>query len=239
MVLADHGEQRSGIPERLRALGVDVATQRLRGPDYVLSDRLAVVRLTEAALIAALRGGRLFDRIEALKREYLVVVLMVQRGPDPPPPRGQRAAVAWLLRHGVSLLVIDDRDDAAAWLARLAAQEDGSEPPPAPVGTKADDPDRLIEQLVSWLPGVSQVGARRLLGHFGSLRALFSADARQIAEVPGFGPRRSGAIEEIATHEYGAADEGDATPAPPGRDGGARRRRGARLRGSDREPVRR
>src|SRR4051794_7388702 len=110
MVVADHGEQRSGIPQRLRELGVEVSTRRLRGPDYVLSDRLAIVRLSESALIAALRGGRLFGRVEALKRDYLVVVLMVQRGPDPPPPRGQRAALAWLLRHGVSLLVIEDRD---------------------------------------------------------------------------------------------------------------------------------
>src|SRR4051812_719331 len=102
MVVADHGEQRSGIPQQLRALGVKVSFRSLRGPDYVLPGDVAVVRLTERALIAALRGGRLFGRVEALLREHAGVVLMVQRGPDPPPARGQRAALAWLLRRGVS-----------------------------------------------------------------------------------------------------------------------------------------
>jgi len=65
MVLYDHGEERSGIPQRLRALGVQVSARRLPAGDYVLSDRLAVMRLTETGLIAALRGGRLFDRSSA------------------------------------------------------------------------------------------------------------------------------------------------------------------------------
>jgi DNA excision repair protein ERCC-4 len=216
MVVYDHGEERSGIPQRLRELGVQVGARRLPAGDYVLSDRLAVMRLTESALVAALRGGRLFDRVGAMKRDFLVVVLMVQRDASVPPARGQRAALAWLLREGVSLLVIEDRDDAAAWIARLDAQERGSaEPPSAAVGPKPDDPDRLAEQLVAWLPGVSSVGARRLLGHFGSLHALFAADAEEIMQVRGFGPRRSAAIAAIARHRHGeAADDGATAPAP-------------------------
>ena len=205
MVLYDHGEERSGIPGRLRELGVEVAPRRLHAGDYVLSDRLAVMRLTESGLVAALRGGRLFDHVDALKRDFLVVVLMVQRDSAvPPPARGQRAALAWLLRQGVSLLVIEDRDDAAAWLARLDAQEQGSaEPPAAALGPKPDDPDRLAEQLVAWLPGVSSVGAGRLLRHFRSLRALFAADAEEIRQVRGFGRMRAAAIAAIARHRYG------------------------------------
>jgi ERCC4-type nuclease len=214
VILFDHGEARSGIPQRLRELGLDVAPTRLPVGDYVLSDRLVVVRMTERALIAMLRGGRLFDLVTALRRDYLVVVLMIQRGRGIPPPRGQRAALAWLLREGISVLVVDDRDDAASWIARLAAQEDGAEPPPAGVGPKARDPDRLVEQLVAWLPGVSAVGARRLLLHFGSLRRLFTATAEDIMQVRGFGPRRSRAIVEIARHRYHPAPDGD--PPPPG-----------------------
>jgi len=156
---------------------------------------------------------------------------MVQRDSAVPPPRGQRAALAWLLREGVSLLVIDDRDDAAAWIARLDAQEEGSaQPPSAAVGRKPDDTDRLAEQLVAWLPGVSSVGARRLLAHFGSLSALFAADAEEIMQVRGFGPRRSAAIAAIARHRYGGVDaggrspDGAARPARPRRRGGTPRR---------------
>ena len=154
---------------------------------------------------------------------------MVQRGAGPPPARGQRAALAWLLREGVSLLVIEGRDDAAAWIARLAAQQPDTHPPDAAVGPKAEDPDRLAEQLVAWLPGVSQVGARRLLGHFGSLCALFTADARDIMPVRGFVPRRSTAIAAIARHRYGSG--ADAAPASSSRPAQAR------TRAAERRPV--
>ena len=94
MVVYDHGERRSGIPQRLAQLGIATTARRLPSADYVLSGELAIVRLTESGLISALRGGRLFDRIGALKRDFAKVVLMVQRGAEPAPPRGQRAALA-------------------------------------------------------------------------------------------------------------------------------------------------
>jgi Fanconi anemia group M protein len=41
------------------------------------------------------------------------------------------------------------------------------------------------------LPGISAVGARRPLEHFGSLPAIFSATADELREVPGIGPVRA------------------------------------------------
>jgi ERCC4-type nuclease len=225
MVVYDHGERRSGIPQRLARLGIATTARRLPSADYVVSDNLAIMRLTEPGLILALRGGRLFDRIGALKRDFPNVVLMVQRGAEPAPPRGQRAALAWLVREGVSLLVIEDGDDAAAWIARLAAAERGAEPVAVSVGPKPDDPDRLLEQLVAWLPGVSSVGARALLAHFGTLQALFAAPAAEIAQVRGFGPQRSAAIAALARHPYGGAPHDGAAP---DRDTAAGTARGAR-----------
>jgi Fanconi anemia group M protein len=69
-----------------------------------------------------------------------------------------------------------------------------------------------LEQLVAWLPGVSTVGARRLLTHFGSLERLFTATREEIMDVRGFGPKRSAAIAEIAHRRYGGTD--DRRPAP-------------------------
>ena len=57
-------------------------------------------------------------------------------------------------------------------------------------------PDALAAAGIALLP-VSSVGARRLLEHFGSLRAVFSADERELREVPGIGPVRGAALGRL------------------------------------------
>jgi ERCC4-type nuclease len=55
---------------------------------------------------------------------------------------------------------------------------------------------------VAWFPGVSFIGARRLLEHFRSLDRLVAASEPEIRAVHGFGPKRAAAIVQLARHCY-------------------------------------
>ena len=55
----------------------------------------------------------------------------------------------------------------------------------------------VAEDVLRCLPGVSSVGARRLLEHFGSLRAVFSADERELRQVHGIVPVRGAALARL------------------------------------------
>ncbi len=201
----DHRERRSGIPQRLGLLGLRLEARDLGGADYVLSPRLAVVRKSEAALVPWVTLGRFERAIDEVCEAYPAVALVLQRKPGAVPDRIREGVIARLARRGVATLTADDADEAAAWIARLARQEQrGSGVYAGSLGRKPRDPDRIAEELLARLPGVSYVGARRLLEHFGSVRALAAASTEEIQAVHGFGPKRAAAVESALAHRRDA-----------------------------------
>jgi ERCC4-type nuclease len=169
VIVYDHRERRSGVPQRLALLGFELEPRDLGSADYILSPRLAVIRKSDTA--------------------------QLQHATAAIPDGVTRGVVARLARQGVAVLPAEDADDAAAWIARLARQERGPGARPPSLGRKPRDPSRVAEDLVARLPGVSHVGAGRLLEHFGSVRGLAAASAEEIRAVRGFGPKRSAAVE--------------------------------------------
>ena len=208
MIAFDHRERRSGVPQRLSRLGFELEPRDLGSADYVLSPRLAVVRKTEAALAPWVALGRFERALEEVCDRHPVVIVVLQRAAGAVPDGVRRSVLARLARRGIPVLEARDADDAAAWIARLARQEargpDGAGMVTGGLGRKPRDPDRVAEDLVARLPGVGPVGARRLLAHFGSVRALAAAGAAEIDAVPGFGPKRAAAVAGALAHQHGA-----------------------------------
>jgi DNA excision repair protein ERCC-4 len=199
-VVFDHREVRSGIPDALAAAGIDLRPEQLPAGDYVISDRLVVERKTGTDLAASIKDRRLFEQIERLKETFEAVVLVVEGEPLHISEASWQGALGRALASGASLLRTEDPDDTAAWLERLHRLE--GRPPSEvrgrpmarrPTSNLAD----VAEDVLRCLPGVSSVGARRLLVHFGSLRAVFAADERQLREVRGIGPVRGAALARL------------------------------------------
>ena len=52
-------------------------------------------------------------------------------------------------------------------------------------------------QIVLALPGIGRITARAVCARFRSLHELLNADAAQLATVPGVGPSRAAALEQL------------------------------------------
>ena len=198
----DHREQRSGIPASLSAEGIDVVPTRLPVGDYVLSDRLVVERKSSTDLAASIKDRRLFEQVERLKAAYPAVVLIVEDEPVHIAEGAWKGAVGRALIAGVAMLRTSGTEDTAAWLSRLHRLE--GRPPTETRGRPrvrrpTHDDLQTAEDVLRCLPGVSVVGARRLLAHFGSLMNVFAADERALRDVPGIGPVRSAALARLFT----------------------------------------
>ena len=199
-MLFDHREIRSGIPDRLSRQGIEMTPAQLPVGDYVVSDRLVVERKTGADLAASVKDRRVFEQIERLREAYPAVVLMVEGAPVHISEQSWKGALARVLTGGAAVLTTKNAKDSAAWLERLHRLEEkgpsearGRPKPRRPT----DDCGRTAEDVLSCLPGISTVGARRLLGHFGSLAEIFAADEAALREVAGIGPKRAAALARL------------------------------------------
>jgi ERCC4-type nuclease len=199
-VLFDHRETISGVPQELERLGIPVRAGQLAVGDYVLSDRLVVERKTGADLAASIKDRRLFEQVDRLTEAYAAVVLVVEGEPVHISEPSWMGALARVLLAGVALVGTDGPEHTARWLLRLYRVE-GKGPSAArgvprrrrPTG----DLREMAEDVLTCVPGVSGVGARRLLAHFGSLAAVVAADEQALRAVRGIGPVRAALLAEL------------------------------------------
>src|SRR3954452_5346455 len=200
MLLFDHGERRSGVPAELERLGLDLRGARLPAGDYVLSDRLVVERKGPADLAASIKDRRLFEQLARLADAYPSVVLLVESDPVHMHPAAWQGALGRALTLGASVLRTSDVLDTATWIARLYRLED--KPASAPRGMPrvrrpTEDVLQTAEDVLRALPGISSVGAGRLLAHFGSLERVFAARHEQLLEVRGIRPVRARTLDRL------------------------------------------
>jgi ERCC4-type nuclease len=212
VLLFDHGERRSGVPAELERLGVDVHGTRLPAGDYVLSDRLVVERKGPADLAASIKDRRLFEQLARLAEAYPSVVLIVEGDPVHMHEAAWQGALGRALTLGASMLRTRDVRDTAEWIARLYRLEGkpASEPRGTPrVRRRTEDDLQTAADVLRSLPGISTVGAGRLLAHFGSLERVFAARHEELLEVRGIGPVRARTLDRLFRTPALSATGGD------------------------------
>src|SRR4051794_9851804 len=212
MLLFDHGERRSGVPGELERLGVDVHGTRLPAGDYVVSDRLVVERKGPADLAASIKDRRLFEQLTRLADAYPSVVLIVEGAPVHMHEAAWKGALGRALTLGASVVRTVDAGDTAEWVARLYRLESrpASEPRGMPrVRRPTDDDVQTAEDVLRCLPGISTVGAGRLLAHFGSLERVFGARREELLKVRGIGPVRARTLDRLFRATEPSAARGD------------------------------
>jgi DNA excision repair protein ERCC-4 len=200
VLLFDHGERRSGVPAELERLGVDARGARLPVGDYVLSDRLVIERKGSADLAASIKDRRLFEQLTRLAEAYASVVLIVEGDPVHMHEAAWKGGLGRALTLGASVLRTRDARDTAEWVARLYRLE--GKPASEPRGRfrvrrPTEDDVQTAEDVLRCLPGISTVGAARLLAHFGSLERVFAARQEELLEVRGIGPVRARRLDRL------------------------------------------
>lgn len=201
-IVMDHREQPGGVARHLYALGVLVEAKQLEVGDFVLSDRVAVERKSATDFLDSLVDGRLFPQLKALQAYPRPIVIVEGEG-----LYGQRnlsaeaiagALASITLDHGIPVLQTRDALETARFLVAIAKREQQREGRKIALrpGKPLADVDRQLF-LLSGLPGISDVLARRLLERFGSVQAAFNAPVRDLAAVEGVGPAKASEIRRV------------------------------------------
>lgn len=144
-----------------------------------------------------------FNRQRLLTRRGLRPILIVEgprpeRMPDVHPNALKGAVLSVAVAWGVPVIFSRNGEDSFLTLRLLAEQNNALKGTNLPrYGGK---PKRFSSRklyILQGLPGVGPKLAARLLGHFGSVEKVFQAEARDLVQVEGCGPKKAAAICRI------------------------------------------
>jgi len=210
----DTQEQRSGIPDLLATMPqVHIEVTPLRMGDYdVGGDPCRIFeRKTGSDFLCSLAQGRLFPQLTALLKSRFAPILLLEGDPlgvshsqmRPESIRGALAYIAAILR--VPILPSSGPADSAhlvyavakrCQVGKVHGRVEQAAHGPAGGRRQATQSEQQM-QIVLSLPGIGPITARAVCARFRNLHDLLSANAAQLATVPGVGPSRAAALEQL------------------------------------------
>ncbi len=208
-IVVDHREYRSNVVKNLALKNVFVEPRQLDVGDYILSSRIGVERKEVDDFLSSLMDGKLFKQIRRLKEVYPRPILVLEgknlyekRNINHNAIFGSLACIS--VDYGVSIMSTNDAIETADLLRVIARREQKKHGKGIAVrGEKSMMNMRERQQfLIEGLPNVSGVIARRLLDHFGSVKAIVNASEKDLMEVHGVGKGIASDIVKTLDAEY-------------------------------------
>lgn len=203
LIVADYRERE--IILLLKGLGAVVKEDNLPIGDFIVSRRTSIERKAHSDFVSSIIDGRLFEQAQNMEKHYEKRIILVEGFSDREiNENAYKAAVATLVTNGITILSTRNRQDTAKtifWIAKKEQQE-SKIPVTAKVGKKPADKKKQKEFLVSSIPGISNVLAKRLLKHFDNIEQIFAASEEDLRKVKGIREKTAKSIRKLLTSKY-------------------------------------
>ena len=197
------------IAARLTELGVEVERKKIAPGDYVCGE-IGIERKTVSDFFRSLIQQRLFEQLRRLRESYPVALLVLegdlQEVSEFKSPQAVLGAfVAIEVDERVPILPTADLEQTATLLSVIWKRQDRAR---ASYGLRHKPKTLSLDErqrfLVEGLPSVGDTLARNLLEHFGSVRAIFTADEASLRQVPKIGEGKAAEIARVLGAKYEA-----------------------------------
>jgi DNA excision repair protein ERCC-4 len=202
-IVVDEREKKSGIPDLLRAVGINLEIKTLPIGDYIVASETIVERKSVSDLISSIFDGRLFDQCNRLKENYSNPIILME---------GNVAEIEKIVENtlvfygALATIAIDFKipiiptpsaTHTAKMLISMCSRKDSSRGPFLKKIKKSDDLSRQQLSVLCSLPGIGEKLASRMLVKFGSPNKTLNASLAELAKVEGLSEIRAKKIKQI------------------------------------------
>ena len=202
-IVVDERERKSGIPDLLRAVGINIEMKTLQIGDYIVAPETVVERKSIKDLISSVFDGRLFDQCNRLKEHFQFPIILMEGNVDeiieitenPLIFYGAVSSVA--LDFKIPIIATPSADHTAKLLISMCSRKDIPKGPFLKKIKKSNDIQRQQLAALSSLPGVGEKLSVRMLEKFGSPLKVFNASSTELAKVEGLGNARAKKIKKM------------------------------------------
>ena len=204
-IIVDEREQKSGIPDLLKSIGMGVEMKTLPIGDYIVAPETIVERKSIKDLMASVFDGRLYDQCTRLKENFEHPIVLVEGNVDEIEEITDNPLVFYgalsrvTLEFKIPIIPTPSASHTAKLLVALCSKKDG---PKGPYLKKIKKSSNLETQQLSTLcslPGIGEKFAVRMLEKFGTPLKVFSATTSELAKVEGLGEARAKKIKNMLT----------------------------------------
>jgi len=202
-IVVDERERKSGIPDLLRAVGINIEMKTLQIGDYIVAPETVVERKSIKDLIASVFDGRLFDQCNRLKEHFQFPIILMEGNVDeiieitenPLIFYGAVSSIA--LDFKIPIIATPSADHTAKLLISMCSRKEIPKGPFLKKIKKSNDVQKQQLAALSSLPGVGEKLSVRMLEKFGSPLKVFNASSTELAKVEGLGNARAKKIKKM------------------------------------------
>lgn len=207
VIICDHRESRSGIPELLTERGISIHKADLKAGDYIINNSLLIERKTCVDFIRSIIDKRLFRQCRRLKNQNTASILLIEGDLYNTSIKIDRNAIrgailslaqAWQ----IPVVYANSKKESAEILLHLHQQTSQNKTFTSTHNVRSKIP---LGQALSFLQGLPGIGAKlafSLLRKFNTLENILLADEDELMEVEGLGHGKARQIRLFLSRYY-------------------------------------
>jgi DNA excision repair protein ERCC-4 len=202
-IVVDERERKSGIPDLLKSVGMNIEMKTLPVGDYIVAPETVVERKSIRDLLSSVFDGRLFDQCSRLKEHFQNPIVLVEGNVDeieeitdnPLIFYGAISTVA--IDFKIPIIPTPSAAHTAKLLVSLCSRKDIPKGPYLKKIKKSSDLQKQQLSVLCSLPGIGDKFAVRMLEKFGTPLRAFNATTAELAKVEGLGDARAKKIKTM------------------------------------------
>ncbi len=201
-IIVDERERKSGIPDLLKSIGMNIEMKTLPIGDYIVAPETIVERKSIRDLMASVFDGRLFDQCSRLKEHFEHPVVLMEGNVDEIEEITENPMVFYgalstvVLDFKIPIIPTPSAAHTAKLLVSMCSRKDAPQGPYLKKIKKSSDLGKQQLSVLCSLPGIGEKFAVRMLTKFGTPLNVFSATAAELAKVEGLGEARAKKIKK-------------------------------------------
>ena len=202
-IIVDDREKKSGIPELLKSVGLNVEMKTLPIGDYIVAPETIVERKSIRDLMASVFDGRLFDQCTRLKEHFEHPIVLMEGNVDEIEEITDNPLIFYgalstvVLDFKIPVIPTPSAAHTAKLLVSMCSRKDAPKGPYLKKIKKSPDLERQQLSSLCSLPGIGEKFAVRMLEKFGTPLRVFTATTSELAKVEGLGESRAKKIKKV------------------------------------------
>ena len=201
-IIVDERERKSGIPDLLKSVGLNLEMKTLPIGDYIVAPETIVERKSIRDLMASVFDGRLFDQCSRLKEHFEHPVVLMEGNVDEIEEITENPLIFYgaistvVLDFKIPVIPTPSAAHTAKLLVSMCSRKDTPKGPYLKKIKKSSDLEKQQLSVLCSLPGIGEKFAVRMLEKFGTPLKVFSATTAELAKVEGLGDARAKKIKK-------------------------------------------